>query len=49
MEQARVFDMMIEGALDPRPLVTHRLPLAEFATGVEIARRGQALKVLFTP
>jgi L-iditol 2-dehydrogenase len=48
-EQARVFDMMTEGTLDPSPLVSHRLPLEDFATGVEIARRGEALKILFAP
>jgi hypothetical protein len=30
-------------------LVTHRLPLAEFARGVELARRQEALKVVFEP
>ena len=41
--------MMRDGRLDPSPLVSHRLPLAEFASGVEIARRREALKVIFTP
>ncbi len=48
-EQARVFAMMTEGMLDPTPLISHRLPLEDFATGVDIARRGEALKILFTP
>jgi L-iditol 2-dehydrogenase len=48
-EQSQVFSMMRDGLLDPSPLVSHRLPLAEFASGVEIARRREALKVLFTP
>ena len=48
-EQSRVFSMMRAGTLDPSPLVSHRLPLAEFASGVEIARRREALKILFTP
>ncbi|MEE9265399.1 MAG: alcohol dehydrogenase catalytic domain-containing protein [Gammaproteobacteria bacterium] len=48
-EQSRVFAMMRDGTLDPSPLVSHRLPLAEFASGVEIARRREALKILFTP
>ena len=48
-EQSLVFSMMRDGRLDPSPLVSHRLPLAEFASGVEIARRREALKVLFTP
>jgi len=48
-EQSRVFAMMRDGALDPSPLVSHRLPLADFASGVAIARRRKALKILFTP
>ena len=48
-EQARVFEMLVSGALDPTPLVTHRLPLEQFDRGVALARAGQALKVLFTP
>jgi len=47
-EQAEVFRLMIEGRLDPTPLVSHRLPLDAFATGVELARRREALKVVFT-
>jgi threonine dehydrogenase-like Zn-dependent dehydrogenase len=48
-EQAQIFAMMTEGVLNPAPLVSHRLPLARFADGVEIARRREALKILFTP
>jgi len=48
-EQARIFELLCSGALDPTPLVTHRLPLDDFAAGVELARRHQALKVLYTP
>jgi L-iditol 2-dehydrogenase len=48
-DQSRVFSMMQSGRLDPSPLVSHRLPLASFACGVEIARRREALKILFAP
>jgi L-iditol 2-dehydrogenase len=48
-EQERVFEMLASGALRPGVLVTHRLPLAEFARGVELARRQEALKVVFEP
>ena len=48
-EQSRVFAMMVDGALDPSPLVSHRMPLVDFASGVEIARRRGSLKILFTP
>jgi len=47
-EQARVFAHLARGALDPSPLVSHRLDLARFADGVELARAREALKVVFT-
>ena len=49
VEQAQVFAMMLDGTLDPSPLVSHRLPLVDFASGVAIARRRESLKILFTP
>jgi len=48
-EQERVFDLIVSGALDPTPLVTHTMPLDDFDVGVALARDRQALKVLFTP
>ena len=48
-EQAEVFDLLSSGALDPSPLVTHTMPLDDFADGVALVRNHQALKVLFTP
>ena len=48
-EQAEIFALLCSGALDPSSLVSHRLPLDDFADGVELARRHEALKVLFTP
>jgi L-iditol 2-dehydrogenase len=48
-EQAEVFDLLCSGAFDPSPLVSHRLPLEQFAEGVALARQHRALKVLFTP
>lgn len=48
-DQARVFAMMADGRLNPSPLVSHRLPLEQFADGVAIARRREALKIVFTP
>ncbi len=35
--------------VDFGPIITHRLPLAEFAHGFELAKAGLAGKVLFTP
>jgi len=48
-EQGRVFDLIASGALDPTPLVTHRMPLDDFQTGLDLVRQRKALKVLFTP
>jgi len=48
-EQGRVFDLIASGALDPTPLVTHKMPLDDFQTGLDLVRARKALKVLFTP
>jgi L-iditol 2-dehydrogenase len=48
-EQSRIFSLMLSGALDPSPLVSHHLALADFASGLALARRHEALKILFTP
>ncbi len=48
-EQARVLDLLVRGALDPTPLVTHRLPFESADEAVELCRRGEALKVLLHP
>ncbi len=48
-EQQDVFDLLVSGKLDPAPLVTHVMPLDDFAKGVELVVKRQALKVLFTP
>ncbi len=48
-EQSRVFSLMVDGTLDPSPLISHRLPLVDFDAGVAIARRRESLKILFTP
>ena len=48
-EQGAVFDLIASGALDPTPLVTHKMPLDDFQTGLDLVRQRKALKVLFTP
>lgn len=48
-EQDLAWELLVSGRLDPRPLVTHRLPLSAFAEGVALCRRQDALKVLFVP
>lgn len=47
-ELLEAFRLLVTGRLDPRPLVTHRLPLARLAEAVELARSRRALKVLMT-
>lgn len=41
--------LLASGRLDVSPVLTHRLPLAEFATGMELMRSGQCGKVVLTP
>ena len=48
-EQATIFDLLVSGALDPSPLVTHTMPLDDFDKGVALVVERKALKVLFTP
>lgn len=48
-EQKRIFELIRDGALDPSPLVTHTMPLDDFAHGVSLVVEQKALKVLFTP
>lgn len=48
-EQAVIWDLLCAGKLRPGRLVSHRLPLADFAAGVRLARTQQALKVAFHP
>lgn len=48
-EQAAIWELLTSGRLRPACLVSHRLPLAEFAAGLALARQQQALKVAFHP
>lgn len=48
-DQARVFEMIVSGALDPSPLVTHRIPLSRFDEAVALACDRAALKVMIVP
>lgn len=41
--------LIASGAIDPAPLVTHRLPLEEAGRALELARSGEALKALVLP
>jgi L-iditol 2-dehydrogenase len=48
-EQKRIFALLVNGTLDPTPLVTHTMPLDDFDQGVALVVARKALKVLFTP
>jgi threonine dehydrogenase-like Zn-dependent dehydrogenase len=39
-------DLIATGAVDPAPLVTHRVPLEQTAHALDLQRRGAALKAL---
>jgi 2-desacetyl-2-hydroxyethyl bacteriochlorophyllide A dehydrogenase len=45
----RVLGMLAAGALDPRPLITHHLPLADAPEAYSIYDRREALKIVLTP
>ena len=44
-----VLDLMSTGTIDPTPLVTHRMPLAEAAEAHAIYDRREALKIVLSP
>ncbi|HEX3531323.1 MAG TPA: alcohol dehydrogenase catalytic domain-containing protein [Thermoanaerobaculia bacterium] len=48
-EQREIWHLLVEHRLDPRPLITHHLPLSRCAEAVDLARQRQALKVLLAP
>ena len=41
--------LLDSGKFDPMPAITHRLPLAELGKGIDLARSGEAGKVLLYP
>jgi alcohol dehydrogenase len=45
----RVLAMMAAGVLDPTPLVTHHMPLADAAEAYSVYDRREALKIVMTP
>ena len=48
-EQSEIFELLVNGVLNPSPLVTHTMPLDEFTYRLELVRNQQALKIVFTP
>jgi threonine dehydrogenase-like Zn-dependent dehydrogenase len=45
----RVMAMMAAGVLDPTPLVTHHMSLADAPEAYEVYDRREALKIVLTP
>jgi 2-desacetyl-2-hydroxyethyl bacteriochlorophyllide A dehydrogenase len=45
----RVLGMLASGALDPRPLVTHHMPLDDAPEAYDVYDRREALKIVLTP
>ena len=45
----RVLAMMAGGVLDPTPLVTHHMPLADAPEAYAVYDRREALKIVMTP
>lgn len=43
------YDLIASGAIDPLPLVTHRVGLDETGRALELQRRGEAIKVVVVP
>ncbi len=41
--------LLESGKFDPMPVITHRMPLAEFAKGIELAKSGEAGKIILYP
>jgi threonine dehydrogenase-like Zn-dependent dehydrogenase len=46
---AYAVEMIREGRLDLAPLVTHRMPLARYADGIDLLEKQEAIKVCFLP
>ncbi|MBA7631339.1 L-threonine 3-dehydrogenase [subsurface metagenome] len=42
-------NLMDSGKFDPMPVITHRMPLADFARGIELAAGGKAGKIILYP
>jgi L-iditol 2-dehydrogenase len=49
IDLAEAFRLIAGGSIDVARLITHRVPLASLADGVDLMRRREALKVYVTP
>lgn len=48
-DRQRAANLILDGIIDPRRIVSHRLALADAAAGYEAFRSHQATKVVLTP
>jgi L-iditol 2-dehydrogenase len=48
-DMREALDLIARGLVDPLPLVSHRFPLEETGTALELQRRGEALKAVVVP
>lgn len=48
-DRERAARMILSGAIDPRPLLTHHLPIEDAASAYKLFRQHQATKVLLCP
>ena len=49
VELGEAIELLISGAVQVRPLVSHRFDLTRFQDGVRLQHEGLAMKVLFSP
>ena len=42
-------ELIAGGEVDPKPLISHRLPLEQTATALNLQRQGEALKAVVIP
>jgi L-iditol 2-dehydrogenase len=49
VELREAIELLVSGAVQVRPLVSHRFDLTRFRDGVRLQREGRATKVLFSP
>ena len=45
----KILEMFESGQLDPRRIITHRYPLSQFKEAFDMAKSGEALKVILIP
>jgi L-iditol 2-dehydrogenase len=48
-EMQTALELIASGRIDPEPLVSHRLPLSETGSALDLQRGGEALKIVVTP